>query len=203
MGVCCVWRNKAGAEDAVIKGWLSVCLGYTENIFHENTSEENDEFTKEKTGREVLIRMGGIHTHDVTSLYSWTLASNQNCVHILCSLLHMASLPAGVHRSSAVLSWEAKVTQRSPVSAHVEAAAEAPTPPQSRQQQEQTPLNSTTLGGNLDFPQRGHATCDLIICLSALLVFYLLCLCTAQTRNSRAMLSTAMFVTCSCLFSVV
>lgn len=39
------------------------------------------------------------------------------------------------------------------------AGAQLPKPPQGREQQQQTPLNSRILRGNLDFPHRGHATC--------------------------------------------
>lgn len=40
-------------------------------------------------------------------------------------------------------------------------ATQMPTPLQSRQQQHQSPLNSRMSADKLNFPQRGHATCDL------------------------------------------
>lgn len=140
--------------------------------------------------------MVGIRICDITSL-----SCHRPC-HMVSTVAPQGLPPARVHSSSAVLSWKTKVTWHSPVSAPMEGVTQMPTPLQSRQQQHQSPLNSRMSADKLNFPQRGHATCD----LDSYLSFGppgVLSLLLAYSTDSRATLSTVVVFSCCCFFSIL
>lgn len=108
-------------------------LGFTESILHGNTSEENSESTLEKL--EEKCQSEWRESISVTSPF--LIQEPRRTIRTVRTSSVVVSPPATrcVHKSSGVLSRKAKGAQRSPESADMISGAQAPKPPQDRQQQ--------------------------------------------------------------------